>query len=58
MRGVYQIRRQSIKAAALLSGPRHSQSPLKPEFFAQIEAADLRVVDDVVGAALHQHLAE
>src|SRR6185312_16835480 len=30
---------------------------LQPEFLAEIEPADIGVVDDVVGAALHQHFA-
>src|SRR5262252_3593156 len=30
---------------------------LHPEFLAEVEPADVRVVDDVLGPALHQHLA-
>src|SRR3954447_22395158 len=30
---------------------------LHPEFFAEIQPADVRIADDLVRAALHQHLA-
>src|SRR5206468_1800338 len=33
------------------------QPRLHPEFLTEIEPADLGVVDDVLGAALHQHFA-
>lgn len=29
----------------------------EPEFFAEIKSPHLRIVDDIVGAALHQNLA-
>src|SRR6185312_7528735 len=33
----------------------HDRACLEPEFLAQIESAHIGVVDDVVGATLHQH---
>jgi hypothetical protein len=36
---------------------RAARRVLHPEFFAEVEAADVGIVDDLVGVAFHQHFA-